>query len=79
MVEDGRGNDIDVLDWVGRVAFEAVCQAAVGHSFNAINDPNGHPYCRALKDFVYVYLICVCTLSDAFLGPLSPPSRPSLL
>ncbi|VDB89999.1 unnamed protein product [Peniophora sp. CBMAI 1063] len=52
MVEDDREKDVDVLDWSGRVAFEAVCQAAVGHSFNAIKDPNGHPYCRALKDFV---------------------------
>ncbi|KZV75388.1 cytochrome P450 [Peniophora sp. CONT] len=52
MIEDDRERDIDVLDWGSRIAFEAVCQATVGHSFDAIHDPVGHPYCRALKDFV---------------------------
>lgn len=54
MVEDSS-DDIDIYDWLGRVSFEAVCQAAIGHSFNAIDDPNGHPYCRALKAFMYAH------------------------
>ncbi|KAI0319943.1 cytochrome P450 [Amylostereum chailletii] len=48
-VADGP-QTIDMLDWMGRLALEAIAQAGLGHTFNTM-DGDPHTYAWALKQF----------------------------
>ncbi|KAI0321401.1 cytochrome P450 [Amylostereum chailletii] len=49
-VSDGS-QEIDMLNWMGRLALEAIAQAGLGHSFRTM-DGDDHPYARTLKHFL---------------------------
>ncbi|KAI0319806.1 cytochrome P450 [Amylostereum chailletii] len=49
-VSDGP-HEIDMVDWMGRLALEVMAQAGLGHTFNTF-DSHKHEYCRAVEEFV---------------------------
>lgn len=57
--------EIDILDWMSRLALEAIAQAGMGHTFGALEGTNDE-YGRAVKETMYVGSPCVF-----------PPSHPS--
>ena len=46
--------EVDVLEWLSRLAIEAIAQAGLGHTFRAMEDDDYTGYVRALKDFMHV-------------------------
>ena len=53
-VEVGKeGKEVDVLDYMGRLALELIAQAGMGYSFGALEGKNNE-YSSALKRMVSV-------------------------
>ncbi|KAG7087217.1 hypothetical protein E1B28_013198 [Marasmius oreades] len=51
-VEQGP-REIDMNDWLGRLALDAIGQAGFGYNFNALSDTS--PYSKAVKEFFPLY------------------------
>ena len=49
-----RSAEVDVLQWMGRLALELIGQGGLGYSFEPLVSNTHNPYGDALKDYVYV-------------------------
>ena len=47
--------EIDVLEWMARLALELVGQAGLGWSFDPLTDDTPREYTAAVKQFLYVF------------------------
>ena len=50
-VSDGP-RELDMLDWMSRVALELVGQGGLGYSFNALDDSINNEYREAAREFM---------------------------
>ncbi|KIK99980.1 hypothetical protein PAXRUDRAFT_30155 [Paxillus rubicundulus Ve08.2h10] len=46
---DGSATEINILPWLSRGALEYICQAALGHSFNALDPTKDSEYLEAIR------------------------------
>lgn len=47
-----------MLSWMSRTALELIGQAGIGHSFDPLVEDVGDEYTTAVKNFLYVLLLC---------------------
>jgi hypothetical protein len=52
MVSSGS-QEIDIADWMGKLAFELIGQAGLGYSFGTLEGRNDR-FCKDIKEFVCV-------------------------
>ncbi|KAF5342999.1 hypothetical protein D9758_013703 [Tetrapyrgos nigripes] len=53
-LQNGNGpQEVEMLSWASRTAFELIGQAGLGYSFDTLTDEaNAHPYTKVMKDVV---------------------------
>lgn len=49
-----ESKEIDVLPWLSRGALDYVCQATIGHSFDALDAHNPNEFTDAVRHLAYV-------------------------
>lgn len=49
-----KATEVDVLQWMGRLALELVGQGGLGYSFDPLVENTRNPYGEALKDYLCV-------------------------
>ncbi|KAH7913518.1 cytochrome P450 [Hygrophoropsis aurantiaca] len=63
---DGSASEVNILPWLTRGALEYICQAAIGHSFNALELNQEEEYVEAMR------VLAPTTLRLVFLRPFVP-------
>lgn len=69
--------EINILPWLSRGALEYICQAAVGHSFDALNVDKENEYLEAIRKLALERLFIAVTTADPLL--LHSPSSLRLI
>lgn len=52
--EDRSPQELDMSDWMSRVALESVGRTVLGYSFDPLDSPHNNPYTSAVKELMYV-------------------------